>query len=135
MSYQVTHDQFRVMFKSLAKTYRIYGPSLFVNKAEVSGHDYVGYRELSSYDDLITNRKSYFSPKETVFPAREVLFTFDTNGATVPLIDEKPVIIFLRACDMVIKFGRRKNEDQESCARVFRRTRYVRNYKMAEREL
>jgi len=100
VSYQVTHDQFRELFGTLTLTYRIFGPSLFINKAEVSDCDYVGYRELSSYDDLITGTKSYFSPKEAVFPPREVLFSFGSNGTTVPPIDEKPVIIFLRACDI-----------------------------------
>lgn len=100
MSIQVTHDKFRELFKTLASAYRIYGPSLFVNKAEVSDCDYVGYRELFSYDDMVTNVKSYFSPKEVVFPPREILFTFEKDVAAVPTIDEKPVIVFLRACDI-----------------------------------
>jgi anaerobic sulfite reductase subunit A len=66
----------------------------------VSDCDYVGYRELFACDELVTDVKSYFSPKEAVFPAREVLFTFNSNETVVPAIDEKPVIIFLRACDI-----------------------------------
>lgn len=100
MSYNVTHDQFREVFRILTGTYRIYGPSLNVNKAESSDCDYVGYSELFSYDDLVTNVKSYFSPKEVVFPVREVLFTFDSNGTAVSTVDEKPFIVFLRACDI-----------------------------------
>lgn len=100
VSYQVTHDQFRELFGMLTVTYRIYGPSLFINKAEVSDCNYIGYRELLSYDDLITNVKSYFSPKEALFPPREVLFSFDSDHTTVPTDDSRPVIIFLRACDI-----------------------------------
>lgn len=44
--------------------------------------------------------KTYFSPKEVIFPIRETIFHYEAGKASVPLLDQKPALILLRPCDL-----------------------------------
>lgn len=100
MGYKVISEKFNEIINTLSKDYKIYGPVRKEGKGRFSDTDVIGYGEISSFEDLEINEKSYFSPKEVFYPIRETLFYFTEDGMTVPKIDEKPVIIFLRPCDI-----------------------------------
>lgn len=78
----------------------VYGPILKKKGGSFSDLDRVVYGKVNQIEDLIVDQKSYFSPKELVFPMRETLFYFEGNEARMPIIDEKPIFVFLRACDI-----------------------------------
>ncbi len=100
MGVQFTNKQFDNLLTNLAKSFRVYGPKRVAKKAECSDADYIGYGSILTAADLITESKSYFSPKEFVFPPRETLFEFEGGAESVPLCDETPIIVFVRACDI-----------------------------------
>ncbi len=100
MGYKVISEKFNDVINMLSEEYKIYGPTRKKGKGRLSDTDSIVYDEITSFDDLEINEKSYFSPKEVFYPIRETLFYFTEDGMTVPAVDEKPVIIFLRPCDI-----------------------------------
>jgi anaerobic sulfite reductase subunit A len=100
MQKRISKQNWDTSWRELSKDFKIIGPKRFVKKGEYSDSDYIGYGELLSYDELIVDQKSYFSPKETTFPVREVLFTFDGVKINIPETDSRQIILFLRACDI-----------------------------------
>ena len=54
----------------------------------------------TAWNDLVVDRKSFYSPKEIFYPIRESLFYFSKDQITVPDIDIKPILLFLRPCDI-----------------------------------
>lgn len=100
MGYKIVREKFNEIINTLSNYYKIYGPIRKEGKGRLSDTDVIGYGEINSFEDLEIDEKSYFSPKEVFYPIRETLFYFTEDGMTVPKVDEKPVIIFLRPCDI-----------------------------------
>lgn len=100
MGYKLNHLAFNDYLQELRATYRIYGPVLEKGKGKFAQTDVVGYGQVEAYDDLVFDRKSYYSPKEIFFPIRETLFYFLNDTMETPEIEEKPVLIFVRPCDL-----------------------------------
>ncbi|WP_432402711.1 anaerobic sulfite reductase subunit AsrA [Wukongibacter sp. M2B1] len=100
MGYKIISEKFNDVINMLSQNYKIYGPTRKEGKGRLSDTDVIAYDEITSFDDLEMKEKSYFSPKEVFYPIRETLFYFTEDGMTVPKVDEKPVIIFLRPCDI-----------------------------------
>lgn len=112
MSVTLDIERFNSYLGELALDYQLYGPVLKKGKGAFSDTDVVGYGLFNHYEELVLNQKSYFSPKEVFYPIREVLFNFIRNRETkgnvvqdsitevVPEINEKPVLLFLRPCDL-----------------------------------
>lgn len=88
------------LFERLAAVYDLYGPVLDEGKGKLSDSDCVKYGTLSSFRDIVTDKKSYFSAKEAVFPVREVMFNFKSDEISVPELNEKEKLVFLRSCDI-----------------------------------
>lgn len=86
--------------KLLVDTFDILGPVRQSGAGRFSDTDVIGYDRLSSFAELVLNEKSYFSPKEAVFPVRETLFRF--SGCTIEetAAPSKPVLLILRPCDI-----------------------------------
>ena len=99
MGRRFTHAEFNLILKTLQESYQLCGPVRAAGKAEFSAMDYIGYGQVTLLDDLVTDRKSWFSPKEQLLPVRETLFSFGKSGVQTPVISEKSTILFLRACD------------------------------------
>ncbi|MFA7231033.1 MAG: anaerobic sulfite reductase subunit AsrA [Victivallaceae bacterium] len=100
MNKKLTHLEFNQALSSLAQQYRLLGPVRITGNGAFSDTDTTGYGEISSLEQLLLDEKTYFSPKEYIFPIRETLFFFNEKEAKVPAIDPRPVIIFLRPCDI-----------------------------------
>lgn len=100
MGYQLSKATFDSVLNELKKDYRVYGPVLSEDGGSLSDTDCVVYGEIDRYDDLELDKKSYYSPKEILYPIRETLMYFQNGEVIVPEIDEKPVAIFLRPCDL-----------------------------------
>jgi len=100
MGYQMTNTDFEGYLEALKKDFSIYAPVLEAGKGKFAGTDVVGYGEINTSSDMILDQKSYYSPKEIFYPIRETLFYFLNDRIETPEIDMKPVLIFLRPCDL-----------------------------------
>lgn len=100
MAYKLQHQAFNAYLNELSKNYCIMGPVRMAGKGKHSDTDVVGYGEIGALEDLILDEKSYYSPKEVLYPIRETLFYFAQHQTVVPEIDQKPILLFLRPCDI-----------------------------------
>lgn len=100
MSVKLKSKQFDNLLKQLSEKYKIIAPTTHVGKGKFSGTDIIVYDQIQSIDELVLDKKSYYSPKEHIFPIRETLFRFSGDKIEVPEVDEKKMIIFLRPCDI-----------------------------------
>lgn len=100
MGYKLSHSAFDDYLLELSKDYRLFAPILQEGKGKFALTDVVGYGEVQKLSDMTLDQKSYFSPKEVFYPIRETLFYFMNNKVETPDIDMKPMIIFLRPCDI-----------------------------------
>ncbi|KNY28979.1 anaerobic sulfite reductase subunit AsrA [Pseudobacteroides cellulosolvens] len=91
---------FNEYLSELSEEFRIFAPALKKGKGKFSETDIVAYSEIKCLEDMELKQKSYFSPKEILYPIREILFYFKGDSAEVPSIDEKPALIFARPCDL-----------------------------------
>ena len=100
MSVEINKVKFDDLLHQLSKNYKVLGPVRKKGKGKFSDTDVIGYDEFNSLAELVLDEKSYFSPKEHIFPIRETLFRFTDGKMQVPEIDEEKIIIFLRPCDI-----------------------------------
>lgn len=84
----------------LAATYDILGPVRQPGTGRFSDTDVIGYGPVRALSELVLDEKSYFSPKEAVFPPRETLFRFSGSTVDVPDGPARPVLLILRPCDI-----------------------------------
>jgi len=80
------------IFALLSETYRIYAP--------VKRGKFIRYGEVESVEQGVWNEKSHFSPKEVFYPIVQTLLYFSENDVRESEVDDKPVIILLRPCDI-----------------------------------
>lgn len=100
MGIKFSNNEFNVYLKELSENYKIYGPILKEGKGKFAETNVVSYGEVTTLEELVLDEKSYFSPKEIFYPIRETLFYFNEDGTKEARYEEKPVIIFLRPCDL-----------------------------------
>ena len=100
MGYLMNKDTFSRWIETLWKEGEVFGPILQEQKGAFSNTDLTTYGPVKSFDDLVINSKTYLSPKQYIFPMRETLFHFEEESFKVPELDNKPIYVFLRACDI-----------------------------------
>lgn len=100
MGYRFSSTKFNNLLAQLQKNYIVYAPVLLRGKGRFSDSDLVGYGEIKQIEDVVFDRKSYFSPKEIYYPITQTLFYFTEEEYREPQIDQKGIIIFLRSCDI-----------------------------------
>lgn len=91
---------FNKYLKELSEEFRIFAPTQKKGKGKFAETDVVAYSEINCMEDMELKQKSYFSPKEILYPIRETLFYFNGDSSEVPSLDNKPVLIFARPCDL-----------------------------------
>lgn len=100
MGYRFDAASFDRMLAELATQFDCYAPVRFSGKGRFSDTDLIRYAKISSLADIVTDRKSTYSPKEMVFPITQTVFHFVNGMYTVPDIPDRGIIIFLRPCDI-----------------------------------
>lgn len=100
MSLRMNYKEFNNALSKLSSEYKIYAPINLNGKGRFSGTDAIGYGEIHTIEDAIFDKKSYYSPKEIVFPIRQTLFYFSDGEISEPKLEEKKTIILLRPCDI-----------------------------------
>lgn len=100
MGVRLCKSEFNEFLLQLSHHFRLYAPIKQDGKGKFAETDVIGYGEIQNFEDIILDEKSYFSPKEILYPIRESLFYFNGNTIETPDQDEKPSVIFLRPCDL-----------------------------------
>lgn len=100
MGYIFSSNRFNNLLAKLQQHYKIYAPVLMRGKGRFSDTDIVGYGEINKVEDIVFNKKSYFSPKEVFYPITQTLFYFTEDEYREPKIDPQGIIVFLRSCDI-----------------------------------
>lgn len=100
-SYKLNSQQFAAAFADLQKRCSVFGPKRFAGRGRFSDDDLIRYAPLASIDELELTEKSWFSPKELVFPPDETLFYFNGQQFTeATLPDNAEIVVLLRPCDI-----------------------------------
>lgn len=100
MERSLTQSQWDHYLAVLSGTHRILGPVREPGKGAFSDTDRIGYGTICTGGDLVLDRKSWASPKEAVFPVREVLIRWLDGQAHVPETTDAPIALFVRPCDI-----------------------------------
>lgn len=101
MGYCVTKTDFDSLLKEMIKSYKIYAPKRFPKQGRYSDTDIIKYDRISSLSEIVFDEKSDYAMREVLIPITEtVLFFTDTDYKESRVIDERPILIFARACDI-----------------------------------
>ena len=100
MGYLLSKDSFADVMAELSKTYRLFAPVVKEGEGRFKDTDVIRYDFITSADELELEKKSDYAFKEFMLPMSETLFYFTENHVKEADIDQKPVIVFLRSCDM-----------------------------------
>ncbi|MGL4308350.1 anaerobic sulfite reductase subunit AsrA [Cetobacterium sp. SF1] len=101
MGYIGTWENFQSLVEKLSTTYKIYGPKRFPKQGRYSDTDIVRYSRLQSAEELVYEEKSDYSAKEVFSPLTEtVLYFTDGDYRESKVVDDRPMLIFARACDI-----------------------------------
>ena len=100
MALRFTTSEFDKYLTNASLGFKLCGPIGQKGRGAFSNTDLVGYGEFSSFNEMVLEEKSYYSPKEIFYPIRETLFYFLNNEIHEPEISTKPIVLFLRPCDI-----------------------------------
>lgn len=100
MGFQIRKDDIQTVFQSWLENYRIFAPKVYAQTGRFSDTDCVRYGEVTSFDEIVFDKKSEFSYKEVIVPVSQTLFYFTEDQVTEPKLPNKKAMIFLRSCDM-----------------------------------
>ena len=100
MGYQLSKSQGAALLAKWQETYDVYAPVKKVGAGCFSDIDVIRYDRINSLDEIEWDKKSDYSFKEVLLKIRETLFYFTEGHTIVPEGPGKPVMIFLRACDL-----------------------------------
>ena len=100
MGYVFSGKSFSEVTARLQEKYRIYAPVVKKGAGRYTDTDVVMYEEIGKAEEIELKRKSDYAFKEFLNPLSETLFFFTENEAKAADVNTKPVLIFLRSCDM-----------------------------------
>lgn len=86
--------------KTLKSEYKILAPVTIPFKGTYSDTDITKYEEITTIEEVELNKKSNFSAKEVILPINQVLFYFTEKEYKESDVDNKKLLVFLRACDL-----------------------------------
>ena len=96
MGYRLSYEAMNKIIKDLSQNYRIYAPK----KAVYKGDDTIRYGEISSVEEIVSDRISGFSPKEAIFPIVQTMMFFNEDICTESEVDSRGIVLLARACDI-----------------------------------
>ncbi len=95
-----TKNDFIQKINQLNKEYRFFGPVVHEKAGRYSDTDSVFYEVVDDFSKLNFDVKSDFSAKEIATPLNQTLFHFQDGELVESDYDNRPVIVFLRSCDL-----------------------------------
>ncbi|HUW65995.1 MAG TPA: anaerobic sulfite reductase subunit AsrA [Spirochaetia bacterium] len=99
-AYALTEEDFASFFHALAADHDIFGPQRWAGRGPLAGTDQTGYGPVRTPGEILFDERAYFSPKEVFMPASETLFYFTEDEYREPAKAARPVILFLRPCEV-----------------------------------
>ncbi len=97
----VSREMMNRILRKLQNEYRIFAPVHRPDRGRWETDGLIRYQEISSLEEIVTDRQSDFSPKEVIFPVAEPIFKFDEDNCRECVsTDPKGIIIFARPCDI-----------------------------------
>ena len=100
MKLKLDSSKFNEGLNYLKKDYKIFAPVLIPFKGTFSDTDVIRYKEVNAFEEMEFAKKANFSPKDVVLPINQVLFYFTEKEFKESDLDNKKILIFLRACDI-----------------------------------
>ncbi len=100
MGYVLQKEGFSRVIEKLGGMYRLYAPVLKKGEGRYTDVDVVRYDWVGSSEEIELDRKSDYAFKEFLTPLSETLFFFTEEHVKEADLDMRPVLIFLRSCDM-----------------------------------
>jgi anaerobic sulfite reductase subunit A len=100
MGFKMTKEQGNTLFEKLSAKYDVFAPKLFVGDGCFSDIDVIRYDKVNGLDEIVFDKKSDYSFKESLLAIHQVLFYFTEDETTIPKEPQKPVLIFLKSCDL-----------------------------------
>ena len=95
MGYKVDYKQMNKIMAQLMEKYIIYGPKLDGQKKRVR------YAPVKDIADIVYDRQSDFSIKESFYPISQVMYYFESDIVTAGEIsDDRDILVFARPCDI-----------------------------------
>ena len=101
MSYKMSTENFDLLVKELSKSYKIYAPKRFLKAGRYSDTDIIKYDRINTAQEIEHKEKSDYAAKEVLSPITEtVLYFTDGDYKESRIVDERPLLVFVRACDI-----------------------------------
>lgn len=100
MGYVLNQDGFGKAIAELQQTYRIFAPVVKIGAGRHKDVDVIIYDEIKDASEIELHKKSDYSAKEVLTPLSETLFYFTEDQVKEADLSQKPVLIFMRSCDM-----------------------------------
>ncbi len=99
-SYKVSEDEFDEILKELSKDYVICAPKKFMTGAGENAET-IKYDKINSLSEIVFDKMSDFSPKESYYPISQTMFYFtESEVIESTLNDDKGILVFARPCDI-----------------------------------
>lgn len=100
MGYVLSRDSFDQVLHNLSADYRIFAPVLKNGEGRFKDTDVVRYDFVDSLDEIELDIRSDYSFKDAVIPLSETMFFFTEDQIRESSLDQRPVIVFMRSCDI-----------------------------------
>lgn len=100
MGYRMDRTEWKAVFDELGKTYRLFAPVRKIGEGRFTDVDVIRYDFVEDPDEIVWDERSDYSFKDSLIPLSETMFFFTEDQVKEASIDERPVIVFLRPCDL-----------------------------------
>ncbi len=100
VGYFLTREAFDGVVAELGKRFRIFAPVRKKGAGRFTDTDVILYDTVRSGSEIVLDAKSDYAFKEALTPLSEVLFYFTEANTQAASFDDRPILIFARACDM-----------------------------------
>lgn len=100
MGYLLSGNALDGVLSKLAEKYDLWAPRRFQSGGGFSDTDRIRYGKISSINDIVFDRKSDYSFKESILPISQTLFYFINEQSFKSSSSPKEVLVFLRSCDL-----------------------------------
>jgi anaerobic sulfite reductase subunit A len=99
MTMKLTKAQGQEAFNKILSEYRVVAPKRKHGAGGFSDMDLIAYDEIGSLREIVFTEKTHSSAKSVLFPTREAMFNCSVDGLEEVTPDNRPTVVFLRACD------------------------------------
>jgi anaerobic sulfite reductase subunit A len=100
MGFRLGTERADELLCELKKEYRVFAPKRFEKQGRYSDTDVIRYDEIDSIGEIVTDRKTTYSPKEVILPITQPIMYFTEDEFRESKSDEKKILIFMRPCDI-----------------------------------